>query len=71
MRRGCLANDACGPTNSTMSTLDELHWSHYCEKVRLALNYRGLAWRAVEIDAFRKDQLRTQPLPCAGAAPVF
>jgi glutathione S-transferase len=54
-----------------MSTLDELHWSHYCEKVRLALNYMGLAWRAVEIDAFRKDQLRTQPLTCAGAAPVF
>lgn len=46
-----------------MITLYELHWSHYCEKVRLALNYMGLAWRAVDIDAFRKDQLRTQPLP--------
>lgn len=46
-----------------MITLYELHWSHYCEKVRLALNYMGLEWRAVDIDAFRKDQLRTRPLP--------
>jgi glutathione S-transferase len=46
-----------------MITLYELHWSHYCEKVRLALNYMGLAWRAVSIDAFRKKELRAHPLP--------
>ncbi len=46
-----------------MITLYELHWSHYCEKVRFALNYMGLAWRAVSIDAFRKNELRAHPLP--------
>jgi len=49
--------------NSTMITLYELHWSHYCEKIRLALNYMGLPWQAVGIDAFRKEPLRVQPLP--------
>jgi glutathione S-transferase len=44
-------------------TLYELTWSHYCEKVRLALNYMGLPWRAVSIDAFRKRELRGHPLP--------
>jgi len=46
-----------------MITLYELHWSHYCEKVRLALAYMGLRWRAVGIDAFRKRELRDYPLP--------
>lgn len=46
-----------------MITLYELHWSHYCEKVRLALRYMGLDWTAVSIDAFRKTELRGHPLP--------
>lgn len=46
-----------------MITLYEFHWSHYCEKVRLSLNYMGLAWRTVSIDAFRKNELRAHPLP--------
>lgn len=46
-----------------MITLYELHWSHYCEKIRLALNYIGLPWQAVGIDAFGKDPLISQPLP--------
>lgn len=46
-----------------MITLYELPWSHYCEKVRLALQYMGLAWTAVTIDAFRKTELRGHPLP--------
>jgi glutathione S-transferase len=46
-----------------MITLYELHWSHYCEKIRLALNYMGLPWRAVSIDAFSKQELRAHPLP--------
>ena len=46
-----------------MITLYELHWSHYCEKIRLALNYMGLPWRMVGINAFKKTQLRQYPLP--------
>jgi glutathione S-transferase len=46
-----------------MITLYELHWSHYCEKIRLALNFTGLPWRAVGIDAFRKSELRQQERP--------
>jgi glutathione S-transferase len=46
-----------------MITLYELHWSHYCEKVRLALDYMQLPWRAVGIDAFRKEPLRSRPRP--------
>lgn len=46
-----------------MITLYELHWSHYCEKVRLALNFMGLPWRVVEIDAFRKSELRGYSIP--------
>ncbi len=46
-----------------MITLYELTWSHYCEKVRLALDYMQLPWRAVSIDAFRKEPLRALPRP--------
>jgi glutathione S-transferase len=46
-----------------MITLYELHWSHYCEKVRLALDHMGLEWRMVGIDAFNKRPLREHPLP--------
>lgn len=27
-----------------MITLFELHWSYYCEKFRLTLDYMGLPW---------------------------
>ena len=46
-----------------MITLYELHWSHFCEKIRLALNYMGLPWQMVGIDAFQKKELRQHPLP--------
>ena len=46
-----------------MITLYELTWSHYCEKVRLALDYMRLPWRAVSIDAFKKEPLRARPRP--------
>lgn len=46
-----------------MITLYELHWSHFCEKIRMALNYMGLPWQMVGIDAFKKVELRRQPLP--------
>lgn len=46
-----------------MITLYELHWSHFCEKIRMALNYMGLPWKMVGIDAFKKQELRQHPLP--------
>lgn len=46
-----------------MITLYELHWSHYCEKIRMALDYMGLEWQAVSIDAFKKTELKQYPLP--------
>ena len=46
-----------------MITLYELHWSHYCEKIRLALDYMGLAWKGVDINAFTKRELAGYPLP--------
>ncbi len=46
-----------------MITLYELHWSHFCEKIRMSLNYMGLPWQMVGIDAFKKAELRQHPLP--------
>lgn len=45
-----------------MITLYQIHWSHYVEKVRWALDYKGLAWKAVEIDPLKKQRL--QQLNC-------
>lgn len=44
-----------------MITLYELHWSHYCEKVRWALRLKGLDWQALSINAFSKDELAQFP----------
>ncbi len=46
-----------------MITLYELHWSHYCEKIRLALDYMQLPWRMVGIHPFSKQEMRMHPLP--------
>ncbi len=46
-----------------MITLYELHWSHYCEKIRLALGYMQLPHRLVGIHPFSKKEMRMQPLP--------
>jgi glutathione S-transferase len=46
-----------------MITLYELHWSHYCEKIRIALDYMQLEWRMVGIDAFSKKQMREFAVP--------
>ncbi len=46
-----------------MITLYQFHWSHYCEKVRLALNFMGLSWQAVDVDPFNKTALHQFPLP--------
>ena len=45
-----------------MITLYQLHWSHFVEKVRWALDYKGLPWRAVDVEPFSKRQM--QHLPC-------
>jgi glutathione S-transferase len=42
---------------SGMITLYQLHWSHYVEKVRWALDYKGLRWTAVDVDPFTKRQM--------------
>lgn len=46
-----------------MITLYELHWSHYCEKIRLALSYARLPWQTCDIQAFSKKELLAFPSP--------
>lgn len=41
-----------------MITLYQLHWSHYVEKVRWALDFKGVKWSAIDIDPFTKHQMR-------------
>src|SRR5258708_108449 len=45
-----------------MITLYQLHWSHYVEKVRWALDYKKVEWCAVDVDPFTKRQM--QHLSC-------
>ena len=45
-----------------MITLYRFHWSHYVEKVRWALDFKGVEWRAVDVDPFTKREM--QHLPC-------
>lgn len=39
-------------------TLYQLHWSHFVEKVRWALDYKRVEWSAVEVEPFRKLQMQ-------------
>jgi glutathione S-transferase len=39
-------------------TLYQLHWSHFVEKVRWALDYKGVAWSAVEVEPFSKREMQ-------------
>ena len=41
-----------------MITLYQLHWSHYVEKVRWALDFKRLEWSAVDVDPFTKREMR-------------
>ena len=41
-----------------MITLYQLHWSHYVEKVRWALDYKGVEWCAVNVDPFTKQEMQ-------------
>lgn len=40
-----------------MIILYQLHWSHFVEKVRWALDYKGLDWSKVDVDAFTKREM--------------
>lgn len=42
-------------------TLYELHWSHYCEKVRWALDFKKLDWKKININAFTKEEMKNFP----------
>jgi glutathione S-transferase len=51
-----------------MITLYQLHWSHFVEKVRWALDFKQLAWSAVDVDPFTKKQLRQLPNATSSSA---
>ncbi|NNM59695.1 MAG: glutathione S-transferase [Legionellales bacterium] len=40
-----------------MIILYELHWSHYCEKIRWALDFKQLSWKKININAFTKKEI--------------
>jgi len=40
-----------------MITLYQLHWSHYVEKVRWALDFKGVEWTAINVDPFTKREM--------------
>jgi len=42
----------------SMILLYQLHWSHYVEKVRWALDFKGVQWQAVDVDPFSKREMR-------------
>jgi glutathione S-transferase len=44
-----------------MITLYELHWSHYCEKIRWALDFKKLPWKKINISAFSKKEMQKHP----------
>lgn len=52
-----------------MIELYQLRWSHYVEKVRWALDFKGLPWRAIDVVAYRKDEMRR--FPCAQTVPLI
>lgn len=59
---------------SFVITLYQLHWSHFVEKVRWALDYKRLEWTAVDVDPFTKREMRhlkcALPLESGGKAYV-
>lgn len=46
-----------------MIELYKLHWSHYVEKVRWALDFKRLPWRGIDIVAFTKKEMRRFDCP--------
>jgi glutathione S-transferase len=49
--------------------LYKLHWSHYVEKVRWALDFKKLPWRGIDIVAFTKKEM--QRFNCAQTVPLI
>jgi glutathione S-transferase len=41
-----------------MIRLYQLHWSHFVEKVRWALDYKGVEWSPIDVEPFGKRQMR-------------
>jgi len=52
-----------------MIELYQLHWSHYVEKVRWALDFKGLPWKAIDIVAYKKEEMRH--FACAQTVPLI
>jgi Glutathione S-transferase len=52
-----------------MIELYKLHWSHYVEKVRWALDFKKLEWRGIDIVAFTKKEMRR--FDCAQTVPLI
>src|SRR5579859_3510066 len=52
-----------------MIELYQLRWSHYVEKVRWALDFKGLTWRAIDIVAYKKAEM--QRFACAQTVPLI
>lgn len=52
-----------------MIELYKLHWSHYVEKVRWALDFKRLPWRGIDIVAFTKKEMRR--FDCAQTVPLI
>ncbi|MEO8999669.1 MAG: glutathione S-transferase family protein [Rhodanobacter sp.] len=52
-----------------MIELYKLHWSHYVEKVRWALDFKQLDWRGINIVAFTKKKM--QQFDCAQTVPLI
>jgi len=52
-----------------MIELYKLHWSHYVEKVRWALDFKQLPWRGVDIIAFSKKEM--QRFDCPQTVPLI
>lgn len=52
-----------------MIELYKLHWSHYVEKVRWALDFKQLPWRGIDIVAFTKKEM--QRFNCTQTVPLI
>lgn len=52
-----------------MIELYQLRWSHYVEKVRWALDFKGLAWQATDIVAYKKQEMKR--FTCAQTVPLI
>ena len=52
-----------------MIELYKLHWSHYVEKVRWALDFKCVPWRGIDIVAFTKKEM--QRFACAQTVPLI